>query len=196
MRYLIIPILLCSCTLSRHNIEHSVKKKPETQHLSTNGSNKLHFTYDLKEFIWEDSTSMTFFTITFSIVNHPQPITKKYRNFGGPLIIGNQLSDSCCLYPIFTKRQTSYFLIDDFIGLTDSLPAVTILGSTGYYNQGNSTPISEYGNIDRNELITELDSVHSIQDKNYATKEWYNQWINDHQFYEDQRTNTVNKNCK
>lgn len=188
--------LLCSCSVVTSS------KKSTVNHISESESTKYEqvkdtFICELKDVLWKDSSIVTFLSIKYvpkssKSIAEIIPIGEKYYTYFGPVTVGNLNYDTCSIYSINTTAETGFFLLDDFNHLKDSL-FVSIHGGTGYMDQNYMGPIQKIGIINHKELIYDLDSIMKISNKVHATKEWYAQWIKEHPFYQDQRTNPYNQ---
>lgn len=152
------------------------------------------FSSGLEELMWKDSTYVTFLTIKYNAPFQTLiPSRDIYRVYFGPVTVWSPLFDSCEFKSLFTANDIGYFLLDDFVKLKDSTAMVTISGGTGYVDMNYMAHIQEFGNIRREDLLPDLDSLQKIPGKVYATKNWYKKWLKDHPAYKDQRTNEYNE---
>lgn len=170
------------------------------QNQEVNINNLIDIHVDVEDFTWHDSTKVKFLTIThrddkYNLAHADDFLSKKYHDLHGPTLVGHKYTDSCFIHPIFNERKKSYFLIDDFDSLTDSIVYLSIAVSTGYIDQGSVYILYEHPSIRLDEITTVLDGVNENSNQILATKEWYNKWIRKHRKYNDHRKIHLGEQC-
>ena len=199
MRNALLLICLCSFFVFGQSTNDSMLKTEVSviDHIDS----LIDISLDISELNWHDSTMVKFLTIThfddkYNLKHSNLGITKKYQNLDGPITVGNKYSDSCLIYPIVTKGSTSYFLLDDFKHLTDSIISLSITVSVGEYDRSQAFTFLEYLSIELSELTTILGSIVENPNDILATNEWYESWVQNNPSYRDQRIRNINKQCK
>jgi hypothetical protein len=113
------------------------------------------------------------------------PHSKIYNNLDGPIILGNPIisppeknqNTNKTIEPVFYYGTYAYFLPFEIAGIEDSTIAVTVYGSTGYYNQSATHFTMHTGSITKEELHRCLrDST--LAKYPAARSSWYNTHIN------------------
>lgn len=161
----------------------------------------IELTVDLEVINWHDSTHVRFISITHNDDTYELKysnlwLSNKYRNLGGPIIVGNVYSDSSVIYPIFTKMNTSYFLMDDFENVMDSSLSLSITESFGEYDKNQEFSFYRHPSIELRELTSLLSTKNEQSGIIEATQAWYTTWVYNHPSYKDQRTIHVQKHLK
>lgn len=199
MRNALLLICLCPLFVFGQSTNDSILKTEVS--VIDNIDSLIDISIDISEINWHDSTMVKFLTIThfddkYNLKHSNLGITKKYQNLGGPITVGNKYRDSCLIYPILTKGNTSYFLLDDFKHLSDSIISLSIIVSVGEYDRSQAFTFLEYPSIELSELTTILGSILAHPYDILATNEWYESWIQNNSSYRDQRIRNINKQCK
>lgn len=176
-------------------------------HADTISKNRNHIdslikiTVDTTILTWYDSSKVAFLTITHLDdkynSKHMTWVPYYYHSLGGPIIVGNNLRDSCVIYPILTKGNTSFFLLDDFDNFTDSKILLTIAGLIGQDDRSQALAFYEYPSLALDEVRSVLKTVSTNSNTILATKKWYYNWLEHKPTYRDQRSINLNyTGCK
>lgn len=196
MRNTFLLICLCPCFVFGQSTNDSISKTEFR--FSYTIDSLIDISLDIAELNWYDSTIVNFLTITHFDIKYDLKHSnlwnsKKYQNLDGPIAVVN---DSCLIYPILTKGNTSYFLLDDFKHLTDSIIYLSINVSVGEYDMNQALTFSEYPTIELNELTTLISLIEANPNAILATNEWYASWVQNNPGYRDQRIRNNTKQCK
>jgi len=199
MRNALLLFCLCPCFVFGQSTNDSIpmNKISFIKHIDS----LIDISLDTKVLNWHDSTKVVFLTITYVDDKYDQKhlnfgITKKYRNLSGPIIVGNIYIDSCLVYPIQTKGNTSYFLFDDFKHLKYSKISLSISCSVGEYDKNQVDLFFEFPSIELSKLTTIISSIAANPNNILATNEWYESWFQNNPSYRDQRIRNINNQCK
>lgn len=198
MRITFLFLCLCACFAYGQSESNDISKNDNRALIPIDSL--IDISVNIEEVIWHDSTKVVFLTLThhddkYDLRHSNLGITKKYRNLGGPIVIGNRFAGTCLIYPILTKGNTSFFLLDDFINLTDSLIALSISVAVGEYDKNQEFTFFEFPTIELGEVITIINSITANPNSLLGTIKWYEKWVQNNPEYEDERIRNFDKQC-
>lgn len=194
--YVIISVLLINaCTVLKKDGATTSKKSNRENAFKIPSYNLI---VELEDVIWEDSSVVTFVSIHPDYRTAPMILTAspcgEQINFSGPLTLGTSF-DTCSFHPIRYdwKSQNSYFLIDDFNGLEDSLLYFSYQVTINMNCQNFDQIYQSNSPLLRTELVKYSDSLVSKSEKIYATKEWFSIWCEKNPAYQRLRIKAKNR---
>lgn len=198
MRITFLFLCLCACFAYGQSESNDISKNDNKNRIPIDSL--IDISINIEEVVWQDSTKVVFLALThhddkYDLKHSNLGITKKYRNLGGPIVIGNRFADTCLIHPILTKGNTSFFLLDDFINLNDSLIALSISVAVGEYDKNQEFTFFEFPTIELGEVITIINSITANPNSLLGTKKWYEKWVQNNPDYTDERIRNFEKQC-
>lgn len=189
---ILLVLIVNACAVLKDDGSTSFKKS------SDKNQSNLHYDLivELKDVILEDSSTVTFISIhpDYSQYRNIPDYCGRHVTFMGPLTIGDYF-DTCSFYPVIydSEFQSSYFLIDDFNDVKDSLLYFSYNVSARISCEDGGQIYQSGSNLSRTELVKYMDSLVQRSEKAYATKEWFSMLHEKNAAYQGLRTNP--KHC-
>ena len=182
---ILLALIINACTVLKDEGSTSFKKSSDKHEFND-------LVVELKDVILEDSSTVTFISIhpDYSQYRNIPDYCGRHFTYSGPLTIGDYF-DTCSFYPVAYdwKSQSSYFLIDDFTDVEDSLLYFSYHVSARTSCQGGDQIYQLNSGLSRTELVKYMNSLVQRSEKTYATKEWFSMWYEKNSAYQGLRTN-------